>query len=76
MKSISLKLKDQIILETEEILTSMNTSRNKYINDAVAFYNKIQKRKILQKQLIEESKMVAQDSMEVLNQFELLMDEL
>jgi len=76
MKSISLKLQDQIFKETEDLLNLLKTSRNKYINEAVEFYNQIQKRKLLRQQLLKESKIVASDSMKVLKEFEALEDEI
>lgn len=75
MKSISLKLQEPILQETENILEHLKTSRNKYINEAVEFYNKYQKRKLIEEQLTKESKLVAADSMVVLKEFEALEDE-
>ncbi len=76
MKSISLKLKEQILLETESLLKHLKTSRNKYINEAVEFYNKHQKRKLIEEQLAKESKLVSEDSMSILKEFERLEDEI
>ena len=75
MKSISLKLQDQILQETESLLLHLKTSRNKYINEAIAFYNQIQKRRLIEEQLALESQLVGSDSMRVLHEFELLEDE-
>ena len=75
MKSISLKLHDQILQETESLLFHLKTSRNKYINEAIAFYNQIQKRRLIEEQLALESQLVGSDSMRVLHEFELLEDE-
>ncbi len=75
MKSISLKLQDQILKETENLLDHLKTSRNKYINEAIDFYNQYQKRKLIEEQLIKESKLVAEDSMKILKEFESLEDE-
>ena len=76
MKSISLKLKEQILLETESLLQHLKKSRNKYINEAIEFYNQHQKRKLIEEQLIKESKLVSEDSMKVLSEFEKLEDEI
>lgn len=70
MKTLSLKLDEDIYKETEELLDRIKKSRNRYINDALQFYNSMQKKKILQKQLEEESKMVSKESMSVLEEFE------
>lgn len=76
MKSISLKLQEQILTETETLLQQLNTSRNKYINEAIEFYNNHHKRKLIEKQLIKESKLVSEDSMKILSEFEKLQDEI
>ncbi|MCB0584913.1 MAG: hypothetical protein KDD06_06250 [Phaeodactylibacter sp.] len=76
MKNISLKLQDQVFKEAERLLEFLNISRNSYINEAVAFYNRYQKRKLIEEQLLKESEIVAEDSMEVLKEFEALEDEM
>ncbi|MCD6534435.1 MAG: hypothetical protein J7L25_10220 [Deltaproteobacteria bacterium] len=70
MKTISLKLDDSIFGETEEIVASLKQPRNRYINEAVNYYNKIQKRKKLEQALQKESLIVKEDSMSVLKEFE------
>lgn len=75
MKNLSLKLKDDIFKETEAIVAKVNTNRNRYINEAIEFYNRIQKRRLLSKQLSKESTIVSGDSLEVLAEFEKLNDE-
>ena len=70
MKTISLKLDDSVFNETEEVLSKMKKARNRYINEAIAYYNNIQRRKILESILEEESKLVAEDSIAVLKDFE------
>jgi len=75
MKTLSLKLDDAIFIETEKLLTEIKQPRNRYINDAVKFYNKIQKRALLARKLETESKLVKKESMRVLEEFESLLDE-
>jgi len=75
MKTLSLKLDDNIFQETEQVTVYMKKSRNRYINDALDYYNKVQRRKMLADQLARESELVAGESMEVLNEFEQLEDE-
>lgn len=75
MKNLSLKLEDDIFCETEKIVAKVKKNRNRYINEAIAFYNKLHKRKLLSKQLSKESKLVSEDSMKVLAEFEKLNDE-
>ena len=70
MKNISLKIDSDIFKKTEEILSGIQISRNRYINDAIDYYNKIQEIKLLKSKLKEESEMVREESMRVLNEFE------
>jgi len=74
-KLLSLKLKDKVFLETEEILRKNQKPRNAYFNDAIDLYNKLWKRKILKKTLIDESSLVTDESLKVLEEFEQLEDE-
>ena len=75
MKNLSLKMDESVYEETERILQKMSKNRNRYINEAVAFYNMLQKRKILSKELKKESRLVKEESMKVLQEFESLENE-
>jgi hypothetical protein len=75
MKTLSLKLDNSIFDETEKILTQIKKPRNRYINDALKFYNSVQRKKILTKKLESESLLVKEESMKVLAEFESLIDE-
>ena len=44
--------------------------RNVYINEALVFYNKFQKRIFLEEKLKKESSLVSKNSMAILNDFE------
>lgn len=66
MKNLSIKLEDKIFQETEKIISRVKKNRNSYINEAIAFYNKFHKRRLLAKQLAKESKIVSSDSMQIL----------
>ena len=70
MKTVSLKIEEDIFEETEKILSKIKKPRNRYINEAIAFYNKQQKRNMLEKRLKKESEMVQEESMNVLRDFE------
>ena len=70
MKNVSLKIDDTIFNETEQILSRIKKSRNRYINEALDYYNRFQKRLLLEKKLKLESQMVKKDSMSILNEFE------
>jgi hypothetical protein len=75
MKNLSLKLDDEIFDETEKISENLKINRNRYINNAVSFYNHLQNRKLLARKLAAESKLVQKESMKILSEFEKLDDE-
>ena len=75
MKILSLKLDDKIFDETEAITSTLKLARNRYINEAVNLYNLVNRKRLLKKQLTKESKLVSKDSMNILHEFEKLMDE-
>ncbi len=66
---------DSVFEETEKILSKMHKNRNRYINEAVEFYNLLQKRRLISKQLKKESKLVQDESMKILEEFELMNNE-
>ncbi len=70
MKTLSLKLDDSIFTETEQLITQIKKSRNRYINEALEFYNKVQRRKLLSSKLEKESKLVEDESLAILHEFE------
>ncbi len=70
MKTVSLKIDDSIFGETEKILTRIQIPRNRYINEAIGYYNKIQRRSLLERRLKTESDLVKTDSIKVLKDFE------
>ena len=74
MKSLSLKIEDSIINETDELIKDIKISRNQYIIQAIAFYNKIKKRKLLEARMKRAVNDVGNSSLEVLHEFELLED--
>ncbi len=75
MKTLSLKLDDDIFHEAEEITGALQVARNRYINEAVSMYNRVNKRRLLKAQLTKESALTSQDSMDILYEFEKLIDE-
>ncbi len=70
MKTISLKIDDSIFGDTENIVALMKKPRNRYINEALDHYNKLQKRKFLEQKIQNESLLVKDNSMSVLKEFE------
>jgi hypothetical protein len=74
MKNLSLKLDDQIFQETETLTLKLNVARNRYINEALYLYNKLNMRRLLKNQLLKESTMTRDDSMEILRELEQMTD--
>jgi hypothetical protein len=70
MKTVSLKIDDSIFVDTERILSRIKKPRNRYINEALDYYNRIQRRMLIEKKLKSESEIVKTDSMTVLKDFE------
>jgi len=75
-KALSLKLKDDIFEEVELITKEINKPRNTYINEAIDFYNHINKRKKIKTILQKESKIIRNNSLSILSELEELDDEL
>ena len=70
MKSIFFNLDEEIFSETERILSVLKISRNKYINDALDFYNQYQRKKMMESRVTMESELVRKESLSVLKEFE------
>ncbi len=70
MKTVSLKIDESIFIETDKILEGLKKSRNRYINEAIEYYNRVQKRAALEKKLKRESEMTREGAMEVLRELE------
>ena len=70
MKTLSLKLEDQIFSDTELVISKVKKTRNRYINEAVDYYNRFNNRIIIAQKLAKESKLVEADSMSILAEFE------
>ena len=72
MKTLSLKLDDSVFADTEQVIGNIKKSRNRYINEALDYHNKLQKRKILASKLEKESELVKEESLTVLHKFEMI----
>ena len=70
MKSLSLKLDDEVFKETERIIEKLHYARNRYINEALELYNKYNSRKMIKDQLRKESLKTYKESLHVLDEFE------
>jgi hypothetical protein len=70
MKTLSLKLDENVYSDTEEIISRLKKPRNRYINEAIEYYNAVKKKELIAQQLAFESKLVSEESMKVLKEFE------
>jgi len=70
MKTVSLKIDDSIFGETEKILNRIKMPRNRYINEALDYYNRVKRRQLLENKLKMESELVKKDSLNTLKDFE------
>jgi len=70
MKSLSLKLDDEVFKETEKIIAKLDCARNRYINEALEIYNQYNRRKLLKEQLKKESLLTYDESLRILEEFE------
>lgn len=71
-KVLSLKLKDNLFKDTEAVVKELHVPRNTYINDALEFFNRLNQRKSLRKKLANESRLVRDESLAVLEEMEAL----
>ncbi len=76
MKTLSLKLDDDVFEEADRIAGKLNIARNRYINEALEAYNMLISRKLLKEKLSKESDQVSKTSMEVLKELERITDDL
>lgn len=65
---------DQVFEETEGILRKIRVPRNAYINQAVEFYNRCQKKLLLKKKFRKDVEILREDTKKFLKDFELLED--
>ncbi len=76
MKALSLKLRDDLFEDVERVIRAIRIPRNTYINQALDFYTRLSKRKLLKQRLQRESKAVRLNSLRVLKEFERFEDDL
>ena len=72
MKTISLKLQEEVLEEIDAIAVQLSKPRNRYITEALDLFNKIQKRRLIAAKLKQESGLVQLDNMDILKDFEAL----
>jgi len=70
MKKIRLKLDEDVFEELKSIANSKKMDRNRYIHDALRYYNRLEKRKILAERIASEARLVKKDSIRILREFE------
>jgi hypothetical protein len=72
MRKIHLKLDNDVFEEMENLTKRKNLDRNSFIYEALEYYIKLEKRKILAERIMVEADMVKEDSMRVLREFDRL----
>ena len=70
MKTVSLKIEDSIFEETEKILSRVKNSRNNYINEAIAYYNRHQNQFIPELKRKNKSELTSTGSLTAIKDFE------
>lgn len=75
MKMLSLKLRDEVFDEVEEVIKKFKVPRNTYINEALAFYNKVNRRRLLKKKLAAEVSLAKASALTELGEWDGLADE-
>lgn len=75
MKTLSLKLKESVFEETEGVFKEKGIPRNRYINEALDFYNRYHKRKKLAEAFGKVTRLVRESSMEINAEFDQLINE-
>jgi hypothetical protein len=73
-KALSLKLEDRIFQETESVIRKIRMPRNAYINRAVDFYNRCQKRRLIKRKIQKDVQMLKAETGDFIKSFELLED--
>jgi hypothetical protein len=68
--AISARIQEPIFRETEDLLPSLNISRNTYVNKALEAANKYYKKQYILKKIKEESRKSQEDSHKILQEFE------
>jgi hypothetical protein len=75
-KAISLKINDSLFTEAEDLIHKTAVPRNFYINQAIRYYNRIIKRKLLKQHYQKESSLLAAHSLEINQEFQKIEDEI
>ncbi|NNN05720.1 MAG: hypothetical protein HKL90_07450 [Elusimicrobia bacterium] len=75
-KNLSLKLRGDVFEQMERTVRRLKKPRNAYINEAVAHYNLLHRRRGLAAEFARESALARDESLRVLAEFEALPDEL
>jgi len=65
---------ERIFKDTEMLLRKIRLPRNAYINHAVDFYNRLQRRRLIKKRLKKDVALLRSDTKEFIRSFELLED--
>lgn len=75
-KAISLKINDSLFEEAEDLIHKMKVHRNSYINEAIRYYNRVIRRKLLKQHYQKESSLLGAHSLEINQEFQEIEDEI
>lgn len=75
-KAISLKINDSLFEEAEDLIHKTKVHRNSYINEAIRYYNRVIKRKLLKRLYQKESSLLSAQSLEINQEFQGIEDEI
>lgn len=75
-KAISLKINDKLFREAENLIHKTHVPRNSYINEAIKYYNRLVKRKLLKLLYRKESSLVGAHSLAINKDFQEIEDEI
>lgn len=70
MKSLSLKLDDELFLKLENIRENLHEARNRFINEAIKYYIEKRENEFIREQLHMESMMIREESEKIVREFE------
>ena len=70
MKSLSLKLDDELFLKLENIRENLHEARNRFINEAIKYYIEKRENEYIKEQLHMESMLIREESEKFVKEFE------
>lgn len=75
MKTLTIKLDEDVLAETEKLTSELNINRDRYISEALRKFNAYNRKQALREEMQRASKATTAESMRVLAEFEALEDD-